>query len=93
MGWLDFTGMKTHQDLITEQKIQHNKINYNEILSKYVELLNRSGYYHDQYYKAYSYNNPSDTEYYSKEIEKIEAQINEFENKYPWVSQEVNRFI
>ncbi|MGL4874639.1 MAG: hypothetical protein ACRC30_08320 [Clostridium sp.] len=89
---MNFLGMLVNQDLIKEKKIDYNGFHYDEPMEYYINLLNKSRLLHDEYYRAYSNNDQQNTEHYSKEIEKTTLKINDFETRFPWVSQEINRY-
>ncbi|ELC8351683.1 hypothetical protein QYB82_002551 [Clostridium perfringens] len=80
---------------------------YEKAIQVYNEALNDSNYYSNEYYSALNgleeaqYINDDESikrytrlvNHYKKELEKVSKRIDELKNAFPWLPQEINRYL
>ncbi|MDM0545872.1 hypothetical protein QTG99_10775 [Clostridium perfringens] len=70
-----------------------NNTDWNGIFKSYTELIEESNFLHNQYYYYLNNNDYNNINYYEKKINEINKKIQDYQNKYPWVEQEYNRYL
>ncbi|EJT5922629.1 hypothetical protein N2W37_001699 [Clostridium perfringens] len=70
-----------------------NNTDWNGIFKSYTELIEESNFLHNQYYYYLNNNDYKMINYYESKIDEINKKIQEYQNKYPWVEQEYNRYL
>ena len=85
-------GIFTWFDLI-KKRDRSNNVDWQGIFKNYCELIEESNFLHNQYYYYLNNNDYKMINFYEKKIEEINKKIQEYQNKYPWVEQEYNRYL
>ncbi|MGU8787305.1 hypothetical protein ACV3S3_11700 [Clostridium perfringens] len=70
-----------------------NNTDWNGIFKSYTELIEESNFLHNQYYYYLNNNDYKMINYYESKIDEINKKIQEYQNKYPWVETEYNRYL
>ncbi|MDK0953135.1 hypothetical protein [Clostridium perfringens] len=79
-------------DLISKRD-RSNNVDWQGIFKGYCELIEESTYLHNQYYYYLNNNDYKMINYYEDKINDINKKIQDYQNKYPWVEQEYNRYL
>ena len=85
-------GIFTWFDLI-KKRDRSNNVDWQGIFKSYCELIEESNFLHNQYYYYLNNNDYKMINFYEKKIDEINKKIQEYQNKYPWVEQEYNRYL
>lgn len=99
-------GIFTWFDLIKKRE-NVKSFPYEKAIQVYNEALNDSNYYSNEYYGALSgleeaqYIDDEESikrytrlvNHYKKELDKVSKRIDELENAFPWLPQEINRYL
>ena len=85
-------GIFTWFDLI-KKRDRSNNVDWQGIFKNYCELIEESNFLHNQYYYYLNNNDYKMINFYEKKIDEINKKIQEYQNKYPWVEQEYNRYL